>query len=121
MIGEEKIDEMLKEEIVNDLSYISELPNGSNEKKDAIENVKTLFSVRYDFLNYVEDRYEERIEHKERKKERLLKLGTTIFEVTAPLIFYGVWMKKGFKFEENGRLVSTTFRELFRHFSPTKR
>ena len=38
-----------------------------------------------------------------------------------PLMFYGIWMKKGFKFEETGTYTSTTFRGLFNRFRPTRK
>ena len=36
-------------------------------------------------------------------------------------MFYAAWMKRGFKFEENGTYTSTTFRGLFNRFKPTKK
>jgi hypothetical protein len=41
-------------------------------------------------------------------------------ELVLPLMFYGIWMRRGFKFEESGVYSSTTFRNLFSRFRPTK-
>ena len=60
-------------------------------------------------------------EFRERKIDRWIKIGTTVLEITLPLMFYAHWMRKGFKFEETGTFTSTTFRGLFSHFKPTKR
>lgn len=44
-----------------------------------------------------------------------------MIKLMIPLMFYGIWMKKGFKFEETGTYTSTTFRGLFNRFRPTKK
>ena len=58
---------------------------------------------------------------KDKQYDRIIKIAVTILEVVPPLIFYGRWMKKGFKFEETGTYSSPTFRGLIRFFKPTKR
>jgi len=54
-------------------------------------------------------------------KDRYFKLGIAAAELLIPLMFYGIWMRKGFKFEETGTYTSTTFRGLFNRFRPTKK
>lgn len=66
---------------------------------------------------------EERLqEHqlREQKIDRYVRIGTAAAELVLPLVFYGIWMKKGFKFEESGVYSSTTFRNLFSRFRPSK-
>ena len=58
---------------------------------------------------------------KEQVKDRWIRVGTAAAELVIPLIFYGVWMRRGFKFEETGAYTSTTFRGLFNRFKPTKK
>ena len=57
----------------------------------------------------------------EQKKDRYFRLGLETAGLVLPLIFYGIWMRKGFKFEETGTFTSTTFRGLFNRFRPTKK
>ena len=57
----------------------------------------------------------------EQVKDRYFRLGIAAAELMIPLMFYGIWMKKGFKFEETGTYTSTTFRGLFNRFRPTKK
>ena len=57
----------------------------------------------------------------EQVKDRYFKLGIAAAELVLPLMFYAVWMRRGFKFEENGTYTSTTFRGLFNRFRPTKK
>ena len=54
-------------------------------------------------------------------KDRYFKLGIAAAELLIPIMFYGIWMRKGFKFEETGTYTSTTFRGLFNRFRPTKK
>lgn len=52
--------------------------------------------------------------------DRYVKVGIALTEIVVPLAFYGIWMKQGFKFEETGSFTSTTFKNLFNRFRPTK-
>lgn len=52
--------------------------------------------------------------------DRCVKVGIALTEIVVPLAFYGIWMKQGFKFEETGSFTSTTFKNLFNRFRPTK-
>lgn len=58
---------------------------------------------------------------KEQVKDRYFKAGIAAAEIIIPIVFYGVWLKRGFKFEETGIFTSTTFRSLFNRFKPTKK
>lgn len=57
----------------------------------------------------------------EQVKDRYFRIGIAAAELMIPLVFYGIWMKKGFKFEETGTYTSTTFKGLFNRFRPTKK
>lgn len=69
----------------------------------------------------VQDEQYKRSQLDERVKDRYFKLGIAAAELLIPLMFYGIWMRKGFKFEETGTYTSTTFRGLFNRFRPTKK
>lgn len=69
----------------------------------------------------VQDEQYKRSQLDEQVKDRYFKLGIAAAELLIPLMFYGVWMRKGFKFEETGTYTSTTFRGLFNRFRPTKK
>ena len=53
-------------------------------------------------------------------KDRYFRLGISAAELILPLMFYGIWMNRGFKFEKDGTYTSQTFRSLFSRFKPTK-
>lgn len=57
---------------------------------------------------------------KEQKIDRYVRVAVAGVELVLPLMFYGIWMKRGFKFEESGVYSSTTFKNLFNRFRPTK-
>lgn len=54
-------------------------------------------------------------------KDRYFKLGLDVAGLIVPIIFYGIWMGRGLKFEETGTFTSTTFRGLFNRFKPTQK
>ncbi len=66
---------------------------------------------------------EGRFKLKELKKAKLfdgIKMGVEIVGITAPLVFYGIWMNRGLQFEEEGSFTSQTFKGLIGKFKPTK-
>ena len=69
----------------------------------------------------VQDEQYKRSQLDEQVKDRYFKLGIAAAELLIPLMFYGIWMRKGFKFEVTGTYTSTTFRGLFNRFRPTKK
>lgn len=52
--------------------------------------------------------------------DRCVRTGVAVGELVLPLVFYGIWMNKGFKFEETGSFTSTTFKNLLNRFRPTR-
>ena len=62
-----------------------------------------------------------RNQEREDHKNRYLRFGIDAAGIVLPLVFYGVWMRRGFKFEEHGTFTSTTFRGLFNRFRPTNK
>lgn len=136
---ERNINELLDEEIAAEFESISGMKDGSTEKSKAIEDLVKLYKLRieenknqwdadekYDRRKMEEDsglRDEDikRTQIAEQIKDRYFKVGIAAAELMVPLIFYGIWMNKGFRFEETGAYTSTTFKGLFNRFRPTKK
>ena len=136
---EKTIDELLNEEIADEIKALSELEAGSNEKSAAIEDLTKLYKLRIEENKSswdADDKYNRRImdeksndkddEIKEKQleeqiKDRYFKVGIAAAELMIPLMFYGIWMNKGFKFEETGTITSSTFKGLINRFKPTKK
>lgn len=128
----EEIRVLLEEEIKTEIENLSSLSAGSEQHSKAVENLAKLYKLKLE-----EDRtaieHMEKIENRENDnefkiaqmeeavKDRYIRIGIAAAELILPLMFYAVWMRKGFKFEENGTYTSTTFRGLFSRFKPTKR
>lgn len=110
---DEEIRKLLDEEIKSELEDLDTYDPGSEEKQRAIEGIVAL--------------HELRMKEAESKKtqglsvETYIKFALEAAGIIAPMIFYGVWMKRGFKFEEKGTYTSTTFRGLFNRFKPTNK
>ena len=49
-----------------------------------------------------------------------LKTGVEVIGIIAPIMFYGIWMNRGFEFEKEGTFTSTTFKGLMGKFKTTK-
>ena len=128
----EEIRELLDDEIKAEIGSLESLAFGSKEHLTATENIATLYKLRVEETKNVLD-FEEKAENRkhdellkkeqlaEQVKDRYFRLGISTAELVLPLMFYAVWMRKGFKFEENGTFTSTTFRGLFNRFRPTKK
>lgn len=135
----EELKEMLSEEIKGEFEALSALEFGSKEHSMAVDNLTTLYKLRLEEAKSELDaerqerdneiRFEEwkredeiRLEQQiEQTKDRYIRLGMEAAGLILPLLFYGVWMKRGFKFEESGAFTSTTFRGLFNRFKPTRK
>lgn len=136
---EKTIDELLNEEIADEIKALSELEAGSNEKSAAIEDLTKLYKLRIEENKSswdADDKYNRRImdeksndkddeikqkQLEEQVKDRYFKIGIAAAELMIPLMFYGIWMNKGFKFEETGTITSSTFKGLINRFKPTKK
>ena len=136
---EKTIDELLNEEIADEIKALFELEAGSNEKSAAIEDLTKLYKLRIEENKSswdADDKYNRRImdeksndkddeikqkQLEEQVKDRYFKVGIAAAELMIPLMFYGIWMNKGFKFEETGTITSSTFKGLINRFKPTKK
>jgi len=110
----EEIKHLLENEIKTEIQNLSTMEPGSKEKSTAIDDLTKLYRLR------IEETRSER-DFNEKVKDRYFRLGVEAAGIILPLIFYGIWMRKGFKFEETGTFTSTTFRGLFNRFRPTKK
>ncbi len=129
---DEEIRKLLEEEIKAEIRDLSTLEPGSKEKSTAIEDLAKLYRLRieetrneWDFNEKYESRDSDiqfkKDQLEEQVKDRYFRFGVEAAGIILPLIFYAIWMKRGFKFEETGTYTSTTFRGLFNRFKPTKK
>jgi hypothetical protein len=129
---DEEIRKLLEEEIKAEIRDLSTLEPGSKEKSTAIEDLAKLYKLRieetkneWDFNEKYESRDSDiqfkKDQLEEQVKDRYFRFGVEVAGIILPLIFYAIWMKRGFKFEETGTYTSTTFRGLFNRFKPTKK
>lgn len=143
---DEELKGLLGKAIQTELEGLSNLKSGSQEKSTAIDNVVRLYKLKIEEtkndLEYAE-KEERRLMEKDQLREevtshqqeetfkrnqlleqvndRYFRIGIAAAELIIPLIFYGVWMRKGFKFEETGTYTSGTFRNFFGRLRPTKK
>ena len=128
----DKIIDLLDEEIEKELHELSSMPAGSKEKSAAIDALAELYKLRIEETKNDREHFEKcdfnetensfkRDQLREQITDRYVKLGIAAAELVLPLIFYGVWMRKGLKFEETGTFTSTTFKGFINRFKPTKK
>ena len=136
---EENIRDLLSGEISREIQALCSLNAGSKEKSTAIDDLAKLYKLRIEESKNdweYDEKYNRRVMEEEagtrdeemkrtqlseQIKDRYFRLGIAAAELMIPLMFYGIWMKKGFKFEETGTYTSTTFRGLFNRFRPTRK
>ena len=132
---DEEIRNALADEILNEFGNLKNFETGSKEQQGIIENITKLYELKMkeakadaDWNETCDRREKENREEQfrekqsmEQTKERWFKLGVDVAGIILPLMFYAVWMGKGFRFEETGTYTSTTFRGLFNRFKPTEK
>lgn len=143
------IQSLLDGVIETEIQNLESLSSGSDEKSKAIQNLATLHKLRIEEIKAGTDADEKRerrkMDSEQRKAEldgkeadrdreetfqkrqamdqmidRCVRTGVAVGELVLPLVFYGIWMNRGFKFEETGSFTSTTFKNLLNRFRPTK-
>ena len=136
---DENISKMLDEVIEAQISGLGSMTFGSSEREKAVSDLAELYRLKIEEVKGDRE-YEEKLRRLENEevdqsrerdlkyaqlaeqaKERYFKYGLAAAETLATLLFYGRWMKKGFKFEETGTFTSATFKGLINRFRPTKR
>lgn len=135
---------LLDETIEMELQNLKNFNGDGKERSAAIDDIVALYKLHIDEVKTevdAEEKRERRVMERARQEneranqgleevfkrrqlkeqaiDRYVKVGIAAAELIAPLIFYAVWMKRGFKFEETGTFGSTTFRNLFNRFKPT--
>lgn len=133
------IEALLDGEILTRIRELHKFQEGSQEKKNAISELEKLFALRNDTVRlrveaeekrekmdeeiavHVREAQSKEKQLEEQKKDRWFKVIIAGVELIVPIIFYGIWMRRGFKFEKDGTYTSTTFRNLFSKFRPTKK
>lgn len=138
-MGDKRIDDLLSEEIAAEIEAISGLGSGSEKKSIAIDDLTKLYKLRIEENKSMwdaDEKYNRRVmetdanardeeikrqQINENVKDRYFRVAIAGAELLIPLMFYGIWMRKGFKFEETGTYTSTTFKGLINRFRPTKK
>lgn len=122
-----EIQNLLDNEIVRRLKELDGMASGSKEIGVAIEDIEHLCKMRVEerklnseLESNAREERDKLVENAAKAKDRYIRLGLDVAGLILPLAFYGIWMYKGFKFEESGTFTSTTFRSLFNRFKPTK-
>ena len=123
---------LLEEEIKAEIKRLGSHESGSQEHTTAVDSLTKLYKLKleedkntYERLDKIEnreiDQESKTAQMAESVKDRYFRLGMAAAELVLPLMFYGVWMRRGFKFEQDGTFTSQTFRGLFSRFRPTKK
>ena len=130
MDNEKEIRDLLEEEIRSEFGKLSTLNLGRKEHSEAIDSVVKLYKLNIEetenereFVRKSDEStnadIELRLKETQARDDRLnryLRVGVEAAGVVLPLVFYGIWMKRGFKFEETGTFTSQTFKGLINKF-----
>lgn len=141
----DNITKLLEEEIEEQIKNLSSIED-AKQKSIAVEDLTKLYKLRIEQAKNEAELAEKQArremearqikldsEAKERSenleefrlsemvRDRYFRTGIAVLEIGLPLMFYGVWMRRGFKFEKDGTYTSKTFMNLFNRFKPTKK
>lgn len=104
-----EIKKLLDDAIETEINNLNSASN-KDEKSEVIKNLAALYKLRIEAFQLDENTL-----------DRYAKIGIAAAELVLPLIFYGVWMSRGLRFEETGTFTSQTFKNLFNRFKPTRK
>lgn len=124
----------IEDRIIYLIDSLNDLQPGTEEYKVTVDTINKLYetvnkekeiglkgdSLAIEEANNCENR---KIKSKETKSGMILsglKTAVELSAVVVPVVFYGVWLKKGFEFEEEGTITSNTFKGLISKFKTTR-
>lgn len=110
---------MLEKEIETQIANLSAL--SGDEKTQAVDDLAKLYRLKIEETKNNAEAVFNKEEAEKQGKFRIVGFVVEGAGIVLPLIFYSVWMRKGFKFEETGTFTSKTFQGLTKFFKPTKR
>lgn len=113
--------DMLERQIQVEIEKISVMEDGSEEKSRAIEGINKLYRLMIDQEKNESDVAIEEIKTNTQTWLDRAKVVVDVVAIVVPIGFYGIWMGRGFKFEETGTYTSKTFQGLTKFFKPTKK
>lgn len=125
----------LDDEIQDLIEQLNELAPNTKEYTQVVQNLEILYKLKIEkekcdaendaaFYKIDIEKAKNDIEETEAKNQKTFRIIGYVLEgagIVLPLIFYGKWMAKGFKFEETGTYCSKTFMGLQKFFKPTKK
>ena len=97
---------MLDERIAREIELLDTISPSDPGYSAATNRLESLIKSRYDTVDNGISKW--------------IKMGVDLVGIGAPLVFYGVWMKRGLEFEKTGAFSSSVFRGLTSKFRPTK-
>lgn len=138
---DKSIRELLEEELKADIESLNNLSPDTDEYKKIVENIVKLHEI-------LDAEYEHELKEESQRRELLraedeleikrdaendrqtqckrdrriqyIRIGLEASGIILPLIFYGVWLKKGFEFEKEGIVTSSFFKNMINRIKPTK-
>ena len=113
--------DMLTNQIDTEIQNLATMESGSEEKSKAVEDLAKLYRLKIEETKVEKECLINKDGCENQKLVDRARLGLEAAGIIIPMIFYSVWMKKGFKFEETGTFTSSTFKGLTKFFKPFKR
>lgn len=115
----DNVEDLLGIEIRRSILNLETLTFGSQEHSAAVESVNKLYRLRVDSIKQSQENEQEERLKEERVIDRRIKICLEAAKIGVPIVFYGIWMRRGLKFEETGTFTSKVFNGLHSRFKPT--
>jgi hypothetical protein len=111
----------VRESFLKQLERVDSLDTNDENYDREVKYLNTLGDLEVEMAKVETASREKNEQVVEQKKDRYIRAALDVFGVVVPIVFYGIWMKRGFEFEKEGTFTSTTFRGLFGKFKPTRK
>lgn len=119
-MDEKVVNKRIDDEIKNLFERLSQLDEESDEYRTILGSIQKLTELKLKVESKDEELFIKTERDRLENRRQYIKLGIEAAGVVLPLVFYGVWMSKGLKFEETGTFTSTTFKNLINKFKTGK-
>ena len=117
----DKSRELLEKQLVQELETMHATISLEGESRGAVtDQIVKLYELKIAEDSKTQELQFKKEELEETKKSKTLDTILSASGIVLQLLFYGMWMKRGFRFEQTGSFTSQTFKGLIAKFKPFK-
>lgn len=131
----ERFEENMEKAIDRESDILSNVSSDAGKKEESLKRLEKMQQIMMNEreMNMKERKFDHDIEigdvnqrdkeimFHENQKHKIIEHALRVAELVLPLVCYGIWTTRGFRFEKEGVYTSKTFQNIIGKLKPTKK